>query len=61
MQGGSEPDEDQLKEALNEITESANNGGWTITALTYLPHDRMVGQFGPLTSGVTIVATLSKP
>lgn len=52
-----EPDEEQLKEALDQIVEAANKGGWTITALTHLPHERVSG----LAYGVTLVATLSKP
>lgn len=52
-----EPDEDQLKEALNQIVEAANKDGWTVTALTCLPHERVAGTV----TGVTLVATLSKP
>ncbi len=52
-----EPDEEQLKEALGQIVEAANEGGWTITALTHLPHERIAG----MAYGVTLVATMSKP
>lgn len=56
-----EPHEEQLRAALDEIVASANLAGCTITALTYLPHEKMMGGSGSIVSGVTIVATLSKP
>lgn len=58
---GTDPNEEQLRMALDEIVASANNGGWTVSALMYLPHERTQATMGPLISGVTIVATLSRP
>lgn len=55
------PDEEQLRSAMDDIVASANLGGWTITALTYLPHEKFMGGSGSFLAGVTIVATLSKP
>lgn len=52
-----EPDEEQLKEALDQVVEAANKDGRTITALTCLPHERVSG----IGYAVTLVAVLSKP